>query len=604
MQLKTAMNAVKEIFPYDQVRDEQAEIIEKIIKLNFHKNGSNAMIYQSPTGTGKTIAALASLMVIKKKKEKIIILTKTIAQIEPILREWKIICSKMGLDSISNYPILPVLGKNRICKNHHTDTNRINTQCMNSKISNKKAKSLLYDLNIHLLTHKQGLSSYIQFMEDLNCCSYILMQRMMSQAKIIVTTYAYIENYLFPSFLSKLRVPLKHLLVLFDEAHNLMYDKKIEIYLDDVIYCRDIIGETNLLKFLNFELNDSLPKMQKIKFKMSLFRQTKDILHEMRSNNDLINLKANLADSQLQALNRLIAFVDSIGKGSLYKFKDKIMFLDVLPSEKLHKFHQSKIQIYQSATITPLNAFQSLYGLKPGTVLLDLKEKRFDRLKFNPQQFRAYYKFSSSKKAKRNEVIFGKMANMILNIFEKSPRHILVLCPSYEYSNGIRTAIEQYAEGIIIEETAKSRSEEINLQIMQEIVKKIILGNQNGKIMEGNEWVKNKKSIISTVVLAGLLYPIPQTDQIIVNKIRNKIIRNKKIVEMFNFQIPITIRTQQAFGRCIRSEKDKGALIVLDSRADKFLQQNMYLRRYKKLSNLESDLETFFQNYDILETII
>lgn len=148
----------------------------------------------------------------------------------------------------------------------------------------------------------------------------------------------------------------------------------------------------------------------------------------------------------------------------------------------------------------------------------------------------------------------------------------------------------------IISETALSYQKELHDDIINLKSNGIILGNQNGKILEGNEWVVKGKSIVNMVIFAGISSMVPQEEIELIIRVRENIIRDKRASQLFQNQIPLYIQAKQAMGRLIRGIKDKGALVILDHRANDFLHHQLWLYRHSMIKELTEDLREFFKD--------
>ncbi len=72
------------LFPYDQPNQHQNQIISRILQLK----DKGALLLEAPTGSGKTIASLSSLLVRRNDGERIMVIVRNVSQTEPIIREW------------------------------------------------------------------------------------------------------------------------------------------------------------------------------------------------------------------------------------------------------------------------------------------------------------------------------------------------------------------------------------------------------------------------------------------------------------------------------------------------------------------------------------
>ncbi|MHA2027982.1 MAG: DEAD/DEAH box helicase family protein, partial [Candidatus Kariarchaeaceae archaeon] len=63
------------LFPYEQPNQHQYQIISRILQLK----DKGSLLLEAPTGSGKTIASLASLLARRKEGEKIFIIVRTVS---------------------------------------------------------------------------------------------------------------------------------------------------------------------------------------------------------------------------------------------------------------------------------------------------------------------------------------------------------------------------------------------------------------------------------------------------------------------------------------------------------------------------------------------
>ena len=74
-----------------------------------------------------------------------------------------------------------------------------------------------------------------------------------------------------------------------------------------------------------------------------------------------------------------------------------------------------------------------------------------------------------------------------------------------------------------------------------------------------------------------------------------------------NFEqiVPLMQLITQALGRTVRSQNDKGALVLLDYRAEllRGLDREFIITKYTNLELLKSDLHEFFKDYPVIEEL-
>ena len=551
-------------FPYDKFREGQERIYTAII------DSPQAVLVNAPTGIGKTITSLSAMLERRKLGDKIIICVKTINQVEPLLREWKKIKSYIDRP----LTILPLLGRERIC----------GVSCIVEHKGKKAArldwKTFITTLN-DLFLGKQNTEVMQEYLREqanqLQSCAKLLMDKLLGEADIVVTTYPFLENGLFESLLKRMHISIDQSLILVDEAHNLIDQRVYTISNDDLELIEGVVGElpvSHLLREAMYSIDATIESIPK-----KLCRETLELLSNIESDEVIKETRDSIAE-----------FLENRYYG-LLKFSAHSAYLfDVFPSRYLSKFQQARMQIYQSATFYDLNPVTKLFGLPEETEKVDLINPH--DIPFN--QLRLWMDDVSSAIKFRNSFNISRYAMRIKFIHAHSPRHTLVLCPSYEFIEALRV---EFIEEILIVETSTSTTSEISDQIVGSFVPRIILANQQGKLFEGVEWTTHKASMVSTVVLAGLGTYAPDGDEVIENwkaKLYGKL--NSEMRDHFLYRFPLHTAVIQGFGRAIRRDADRGALVVLDYRADDFLVGAMHLKRVDQ-QMLAQKFHDFFMGY-------
>jgi DNA excision repair protein ERCC-2 len=119
-----------------------------------------------------------------------------------------------------------------------------------------------------------------------------------------------------------------------------------------------------------------------------------------------------------------------------------------------------------------------------------------------------------------------------------------------------------HGKGILAERQDMKKDDRAQLhnQLMNSKKGTFLLGVQAGSMSEGVDYANN---ILSAVVVVGLPLEIPNLE-------------TKSLIEYYDFKYergwdygyiyPAMNRALQAAGRCIRSESDKGAIVLMDER--------------------------------------
>jgi DNA excision repair protein ERCC-2 len=570
---------IKNTFPY-QATPDQFQIIYHILKLQPQEK----LMTHAPTGSGKSIASLTALFIKKKPYQKIIIFVRTIAQMEPWLREWS------SISRTSKTTILPILGKNRMC------TGSKNCSDCEFKTQIPDRLQLLQEMN-QSLKIDPTTQQLKDFLSVKNYCPFYTHKSMIRHASIVLVPYVYLGKHFLHTLLLRMKTKIKNVLILVDEAHNLILETKITITHEEIVKIRQLIGSFPLLAKLEERMNcnrmlncDTIaPVEQWESLAMSIQSFTPSDL-------DLMEIQP----TDLKELHNLKTFLRERNEGTIISSVGKLDLLIPSPHLKLENLQESASQIYQSGTLTPIQHYRAMFGFKQQeTTVLNLETEPPNN------QLRCFFvgRGLTSKHNRKHEWLYKEMARTILELHQLSPRHTLVLCPSYAFKEEVVQHVKLSYEGILIEETETSTPEELSQLPLELKEPALLIGIDGGKIAEGNEWVRFGDSLVSLIIVAGLSYAPPNEHQVIIDRIRSKVAISKEIPKRFHQQIPQLRRIQQALGRTIRRDHDRGALVILDFRAERFLHKELRLRRITRFEVLQTRIQDFFEGYPAIHEV-
>jgi len=520
-------------FPYEEYRPGQLKIINQIQDMEDH----NALVIHADTGSGKTIAMLSALLRRKQADEKIIIFVKTINQINPILREWQAIArfrqSVMDGNPIEEMMIMPLLGRDRLCKLPFERGNATIIDCDDPQyqsleiwkkqqlrdrlVAVNKRYRLINWLNWRMIDTNISISSVKQLLQTRENCPYENVLSILQHADIVVTTYAYLKHDLFRRLMRLLRINEDKLLICIDEAHNLAYRLPIELYRASINEFMRIFGSSDLLG----ECNKLMRGIRYID-PTEIISTYQDELHKLRR---FLRKTLMFNDESLIRIRPILleikAFLANIHTDTLLATPEKLTKPNVLPGEILKPIRNCKIRIFQSATLNPVAGYIQLFEFGKQTQVVDLIEYNRRELWNRNNEFRAFYSSSISSLSRfRKPELFGRFAKMVLELAEIAPNHVLVLTPSYEFSMRLYETIRNIEpdQNCIVED-ASTATRKLHGTILKEDRKSLIIGNQRGKIIEGTEWIRNGRSIVSLVIFAGLSTEVPiEEEKLIIKK--------------------------------------------------------------------------------------
>ena len=114
----------------------------------------------------------------------------------------------------------------------------------------------------------------------------------------------------------------------------------------------------------------------------------------------------------------------------------------------------------------------------------------------------------------------------------------------------------------------------------------VIAGVMGGRIAEGLDFPKS----LGIVVIAGMPYPVPGVRQEALQHYYDK--KFNSMGWEFTVHVPTIRKILQAAGRAIRSETDKGFIIIADSKAQDFKD---YIPELEQSDDIVSEINEFFE---------
>ena len=602
------------LFPFSQMGEIQHKLLGILLS-------HDKVLVEAPTGSGKTAIVLSSLLAKKRVNQKIIIFVRTIAQFQPFLNEAKRIVEHSlrlqdeGID-LETVVALPVLGKGRLCLLRRNNQSLVNlpvgnicslTSCplrkktkaavfQNLAVGSKEKTSMKISVDVcdqpsnemgtkvvgHPFDIKNegayesrklegGLdvqpSSYYEFIEESNYCSYYAQFSLTKYADVIITTYPFFfQKELRQRLLDETGIEWEKSIIVVDEAHNLyekprrllnykqisllrkleelsefseffrFYDKKKKVKEGDTVQLPEVlVPEIELLSILDrFEINDSR------------------------------NVNLSLVSEFLRFLS------ENRGKSVLFT-EDAIMELPTLPRDYLKILHDCEQAYLVSGSLTPLDAYSTLYGLKStqfktfqlkDATIQEQKQQRKDFLILTDKKYSLRYN-------NRSEKTFKKIGGLIEQLHENVKKITLVFLPSYS----LLKQVKKYCNPDVAE-TPKTTKEEVN-QKLQNKKHLLVLGVAGGKFAEGIEFTENGHSLISSIIIAGLPYPPPGVEMSYKQKIYTEEY-GKKLTHLFLQTLPMLAKLKQMLGRAKRAKHHRAAYIILDERIQHHVPYNNY----------------------------
>lgn len=630
------MESSSRYFPYEEVRKGQQQI------LNAVRSTQPVVVVEAETGAGKSIASLSACLdwMQAHPGTRLIIFVKTHNQLNSFLREWSRIIKSIDLESIDrgssqlNKPtILPLLGKRHVCRIPHPIGKHTIIPCpatSDRQISNKKLYRKLPRL---IKSNRQGnilkflnknfveaptVAAFQAMMARYQNCPYFTMLSLLPDADIVLTTYGNLEPSRINRVFQLCQTKAKNTIFLLDEVHNLIFEQSVEVSIEAVEFLVAMIRRSSGMLQAGSKVSESFLSWLETTHKSSpiqvisrkqykSFKRDASAALQVVEWAELLFGEKHNRRADHEAFKALRAFLQKLKRPDhaiLISTPLKYSFVTLDPSRLFKYIRRSPKLVLQTATFNPPQLFQRAFNLRHQPMVISSIETSIPTILKDPKQQRLVYTGGlNSNWVDRGPRMYSLYADRILQVLEHSPKHLLVLTPSYEFAKEIarylqkpRTTSEDTDELNFVMETAEASISLINHEVFSWSKPGIILGNQRGKLYEGNEWVDtNGRSLVGTVIFAGLFTDTPHEERLLLDKLRMQQYKQSRMVELVRRDVPLFIRIKQAMGRARRHADDKVSLLVLDNRAVGELGRVLVLRMVHSYERLLERYREFWR---------
>ena len=567
-------------FPFEKYRPGQRELAVRVYK---SITDSKKCFAQAPTGTGKTISTIfpAIKAMGEDKTSKIFYLTaKTITR--EVAQNTISLMRKKDL----NLKAVTITAKEKICKMDEVNCNPEYCPYANGYFDriNNSLKDILAKYNDYSKDNIEKIS------EEYMLCPFELSLDLTNLSDVIICDY----NYVFDP-----RVYLKRFFdtkttdytFLIDEAHNLV-DRAREMYSatlneEKFVKVKKLISKkdkriTRVIKEIQYYFEDKLEDLTTL------------------DENDLVESEAPLELCEI--LSSFIKFVDEyLAKTneeneelmdlyfdvysflSISDFYDKnyttiytktfngmtIKIYCVNPQKVIEeKMKKAKSNIIISATLIPMDYFMKMYSYDEEDFIINLKSP-FDvknRLLIIGDNVATTYN-------KRFETSCD-IASYIANCVQAKKGNYMVFFPSYKYMELVFEKMKENYPDIntsIQESNMSEEEKEEFLSMFDEDNKETHVGFcvLGGHFSEGIDLTNDK--LIGVIIVGVGMPQIGIERDIIKNHMKDS---NKGFD--YAYVYPGIIKVLQAAGRCIRTDDDKGVILLLDKRYSQRIYQSLF----------------------------
>jgi len=574
-------NSIKDLkFPFDNYREGQRELAVSVYKTVVeHKK----LFLQAPTGVGKTISTL--FPTVKAMGEghtsKIFYLTaKTITRqvAEDAFNKMK--------DNGLKFKTITITAKDKVCFSKGSACNP--EQCKFAKGHFDRVNEALLDILKNENTFTRELIE--EYSIKYNICPFEFSLDLTLWSDCVICDY----NYVFDP-----RVYLKRFFmdnngdytILVDEAHNLV-DRAREMFSAKfhkkslLVLKREIKGvDNNLYKVLN-KLNAFMLGLKKMCNEEGYYKQKSEPVDIYNLLNNLTkilevwltkNEKSKMFDDFLVLYFNSLSFIRI---AELYDDKyityvectedDVVLKMFCLDPSKLlsEASKRGKSVVYFSATLLPLLYFKEILGGGSEDYHLTLDSP------FDKNKLKVMIANDISTKYKYRENSYSKIVEYIYSFISAKSGNYLVFFPSYKYMEAVSNMFSKEYPDINVRIQTNSMSEDDREAFLQNFSNSesdniLGFGVLGGIFSEG---IDLKGDRLIGVIIVGVGLPmICFEKEIIVEYYDNK----SNCGYEYAYMYPGMNKVLQAAGRVIRTEEDRGVVLLID---DRFLHQ-----RYRRL---------------------
>jgi DNA excision repair protein ERCC-2 len=619
-------------FPYREIRAGQRDFIEDAYRAV--KRGSNLLVC-APTGIGKTISALypALRALGAGYTDKVFYLTaKTVtgnAAAEA--------CRAMSMQ-VPSLRTISIVSKEKTClqalggrggtwqKQNCYMCPYMGEIQKHSYEERRDAAMLELLQNLHVI----DTAALIAAAEKHSLCPYELSLDISEYCEVVICDY----NYLFDPMIRFKRyfgTGTGRYAVLLDEAHNLpdrareMYSagltaidfmrlyKGLDTYFPDQVHLREALAEILRLlqriaelcrseeqldaegRHVGYYLSARVPE----DFSITLQKFVQVGGEVLRQEDDtgahaLLDQTVTQCSNFLRSLDlfdsAFVFYAESIGGG----LHVHIRCLD--PSKVLrHMMRPVRGAIFFSATLTPMEYFADVLGC-PDAPCLELDSP------YDPENLGLFGVDSISTRYSDRERFAHEVAEMIWAAAEAKEGNYIVYFPSYAYMKSVYSAFAEIAphmQTVVQKQGMGHRERDAFLQSFSKngeaVVGFCVLG---GAFSEGVD-LRGERLIGTIIVGTGL--PKISAEQ---NLLRDYFEKTRESGFAYAYTYPAMIKVQQAAGRVIRSETDRGVVVLID---DRYAQPQTYklfpktwrhIRFVRDAYTLNAALSAFWKKQD------
>jgi DNA excision repair protein ERCC-2 len=580
------------------------------------------LVMESGTGTGKTVCALTgALEYARDRRKKIIYLTRTNSQSDQVMRELFAISGKEEVCG------LPILGRGKSCLLMRSlrEKESISPGAMSRMCEDMKRRAMRREVGgcphyadllackdsrfLHFVRENNPTADeFDQFCQKSGACPYEARKLIMSEVDVLVLPYVHmLSPDIRKSLFERLELAADDFVVIVDEAHNLIdaareeesfalwaseldgveaetrqYGKawlakgvdvnRFTTALRDIIQdaaneqCRGALEARLGRRFLEGRLREELELSdEELDDLTTNLHNLGDMILEKRlkdGDNPVsasLKLATTLEDWFAASDARFMKAVSASGGGGL-------IASCLEPRTTLEFLRQCNGVVHMSGTLQPLRQYVDVLDLPRGTVMKIFPSP------FPPENRLVIYADDVNpgmREMRANPGMKRLIEDRIIQLCNSTTRNTMVFFRSYRMLSSMRPRLEEGINRRLFWERSGSWGFADAIQDFKNGRNGVFFTVMGGKVAEGLDFPGEE---LNLAIIVGLPYPPPS---LVSDELRARYDKKYGFGKGWDYTslAPALRKTQQAIGRLIRMETDRGAAVILDSRASRYREQ-------------------------------
>ncbi|MHB8605871.1 MAG: helicase C-terminal domain-containing protein [Thermoplasmatota archaeon] len=616
-------------FPWSTVRAGQREFIADVAAT---AAAGRHLVADAPTGLGKTASTLAPLVEhALANGKRVFFLTSKQSHHRIAIDTLKAIRAKSGVPFV----VADLIAKQAMCPRREARElfpRRFNEFCRRVQVGhtcsfyetkNGPALAVMRKDVMHV-------EDVVIAATDLGTCPHQAAVDLAGEAHVVVCDYNYFFSDMREHAQARLNIAaLSDVLLVVDEAHNLaerirdhLTLELNEYVLDDAIDELRDVREDRLVKVLD-RLKEVVVEMvgesggaeryvtreeliEAVDHQLSRRTGTltqssyQDLVTELELAQDTYIEKTKEEGRGLGVLHRFLSNwkVERKGVARIWKapesreggFRSPTVQYKMLDAAVLAKpvFDGVAASVLMSGTLHPPAMTRDILGLDPARTDLREYESPF------PKSNRLLVVDAGVTTAydERSPEMYARIAERLVAIADATPGSVAAFFPSYGVLEDVRVQLPRCSKSLVVESRGESKAEKDRLVRALADGESLLLGVQGGSLSEGYDFDGN---VLKALVVVGLPFAAPSLEsESLIAFFGSKF--GPEIGRRYAYVQPTMNRVVQAAGRCIRSERDRAVVVLMDKRFNWGSYRSLYPRGFQPriASDVADDVARFW----------